>query len=73
MNPYASLLGGLLLMALGAFGIYVFRQQFLMVLEGVVGVAVLLVGVIFLMIGVSDVRDRLREKKEAAAADTGSE
>lgn len=74
MNPYASLLGGLLLTALGAFGIYKFLGDFLTVLKGVVGVVVLIIGVIFLMIGVSDLRDRLREKREREAeASTGTD
>ncbi|MHC1579566.1 MAG: hypothetical protein ACXQTZ_02780 [Candidatus Alkanophagales archaeon] len=78
MNPYVSLLGGLLLTALGALGIYVFKDDFLTVLRGVVGVVVLIVGVIFLMIGVSDLRDRLRERREkraeaSAGTDVGGE
>ena len=64
MKGYGELLLGLVLVALGVAGIWVFRVQVLDVIKGVVGVMALLIGAVFLMIGVSDVREKGEEIEE---------
>lgn len=52
---------GLVLAALGVAGIWYFREQVLDVILGIIGIFVLLVGAVFLMIGVSDMREKGEE------------
>jgi len=61
MKGYGEILVGLLLVVLGVAGIWYFRVDVLTIIKGVIGIIVLLVGAVFLMIGVSDVRDKGEE------------
>ena len=61
MKGYGEILLGLVLAALGVAGIWYFREQVLDVILGIIGIFVLLVGAVFLMIGVSDVREKGEE------------
>ncbi len=62
MKGYGEILVGLLLVVLGVAGIWYFRVDVLTIIKGVIGIIVLLVGAVFLMIGVSDVRDKGEEE-----------
>ncbi|KAF5429134.1 hypothetical protein C5S39_09350 [Candidatus Methanophagaceae archaeon] len=62
MKGYGEILVGLLLVVLGVAGIWYFRVDVLTIIKGVIGIIVLLVGAVFLMIGVSDVREKGEEE-----------
>jgi len=62
MKGYGEILVGLLLVILGVAGIWYFRVDVLTIIKGVIGIIVLLVGAVFLMIGVSDVREKGEEE-----------
>jgi len=64
MRGYGEVLVGLLLAALGVAGIWYFRVDVLTILKGVIGIFVLLIGAVFLMIGVSDVREKDEDELE---------
>lgn len=64
MRGYGEVLVGLLLAALGVVGIWYFRVDVLTILKGVIGIFVLLIGAVFLMIGVSDVREKDEDELE---------
>lgn len=72
MKGYGEILLGLVLAALGVAGIWYFQDQVLVVILGVIGIFVLLVGAVFLMIGVSDVREK-GEEIEALEAESEKE
>lgn len=65
MTGYKELLGGLVLAALGVAGIWAFREEVIVVLLGVIPLIVLLVGAVFLMIGVSTMREKGAEMEES--------
>ena len=76
MKGYGEILLGLVLAALGVAGIWYFWEDVLAVILGVIGIIVLLVGAVFLMIGISDVREKGEEGIEMemeAAESTGTE
>lgn len=76
MKGYGEILVGLVLAALGVAGIWYFWEDVLAVILGVIGIIVLLVGAVFLMIGISDVREKGEEGVEMgmeAAESTGTE
>ncbi len=62
MKGYGEILVGLLLVVLGVAGLWYFRVDVLTIIIGVIVIIVLLVGAVFLMIGVSDVRDKGEEE-----------
>lgn len=65
---------GVVLAALGVAGIVHWYIPLLEVIKGVIGIIVLMVGAVFLMIGVSDVREAGEEEIEMeVAAETGTE
>jgi 1,4-dihydroxy-2-naphthoate octaprenyltransferase len=64
MRGYGEVLVGLLFAALGVAGIWYFRVDVLTILKGVIGIIVLLIGAVFLMIGVSDVREKDEDELE---------
>jgi len=70
MRGYGEILLGLLLAALGVAGIWYFWEEVLVVILGIIGIFVLLVGVVFLMIGVSDMREK---EEEIDTGETGAE
>jgi glucose uptake protein GlcU len=72
MKGYGEILLGLVLAALGIAGIWYFWEDVLAVILGVIGIIVLLVGAVFLMIGISDVREKGEEgiEMEMEAAET---
>jgi len=55
MNRYLEILLGLILTGSGAYGMWFFRDQVMVVIEGCVGICVLLIGLIFLLIGVYEI------------------
>lgn len=65
MTGYKELLVGLVLAALGVAGIWYFQRQVIVVLLGVIPLIVLLVGAMFLMIGVSTMREKGAEMEES--------
>jgi len=75
MKEYGEILLGIVLAALGAAGIWYFREDVLRVILGVIGIIVLLAGAVFLMIGISDVREKGEEEieMEAVAESAGTE
>jgi uncharacterized membrane protein len=75
MKGFGEILLGLVLAALGIAGIWYFWEDVLAVILGVIGIIVLLVGAVFLMIGISDVREKGEEgiEMEEAAESTGTE
>ena len=74
MKEYGEILLGVVLAILGVAGIWHFRAEVLAVILGVIGIIVLMVGAVFLMIGVSDVREKGEEEIEmGAVAESGTE
>ncbi|KAF5436328.1 hypothetical protein C5S36_00660 [Candidatus Methanophagaceae archaeon] len=73
MKGYGEILVGLLLVVLGVAGIWYFRVDVLTIIKGVIGIIVLLVGAVFLMIGVSDVRDKGEEELTMGTEDIKGE
>ncbi|NQE05346.1 hypothetical protein C5S32_05705 [ANME-1 cluster archaeon GoMg1] len=78
MKGYGELLLGVVLVVAG-IGMLVmpqdiFREALKMVILGAIPLIVLMVGAVFLMIGVSDVREKGEEEIETeVAAETGTE
>jgi len=77
MKEYGEILLGVVLAVLGVAGIWYFRAEVLAVILGVIGIIVLMVGAVFLIIGISDVREKGEEEIEMGemevAAETGTE
>ncbi len=75
MNEWLELLLGVLLACIGGgltgFAIWKFWDILMPVILGVVGIIVLLVGAIFLMIGVSDIKSKREEMAEEAEGGSG--
>ncbi|MDI6889186.1 MAG: hypothetical protein QMC78_05840 [Methanocellales archaeon] len=57
MNKYLEILLGLVLVVLGAYGIYYFLGDVLTFIKGVVGIVVLVVGIIILAIGILELKE----------------
>jgi len=64
MKGIKELLGGLVLAVLGVAGIWYFLKDVITVIKGVIPIFVLLVGAVFLMIGVSTMREKTTEMGE---------
>ena len=64
MKGIKELLGGLVLAVLGVAGIWYFLKDVITVIKGVIPIFVLLVGAVFLMIGVSTMREKSVEMGE---------
>jgi len=77
MKEYGEILLGVVLAILGIAGIVHWYIPLLEVIKGVIGIIVLMVGAVFLMIGISDVREAGEEEIEMGemetAAETGTE
>jgi len=77
MKEYGEILLGVVLAILGVAGIVHWYLPLLEVIKGVIGIIVLMVGAVFLMIGVSDVREKGEEEIEMGemevAAESGTE
>ncbi|MGB7534059.1 MAG: hypothetical protein WA977_13985 [Halobacteriota archaeon] len=77
MKEYGEILLGLVLAALGVAGIVFLYKDVWTVIKGVIGIIVLMVGAVFLMIGISDVREKGEEEIEMGevevAAESGTE
>lgn len=74
MKEYGEILLGVVLAALGVAGIVHWYIPLLEVIKGVIGIIVLMVGAVFLMIGVSDVREKGEEEIEMGeVAESGTE
>ncbi|MFW6024754.1 MAG: hypothetical protein ACOCRX_00275 [Candidatus Woesearchaeota archaeon] len=56
MNKWIELILGILFIVLGVFGMWVWRSALLTVIQGSVGLFVLLVGVLFFLIAVEDLK-----------------
>ena len=63
MKEYAELLLGLILVIAGIAGIVYLLPDVWVVIKGIIGILLLVVGAVILVIGISDVRDKLGEKK----------
>ncbi|RZN41598.1 MAG: hypothetical protein EFT35_02160 [Methanophagales archaeon ANME-1-THS] len=70
MKGMKELLVGVILAVLGVAGIWYFLGEVITVIKGVIPIFVLLVGAVFLMIGVSTMREKSVELGEC---ETGSE
>ena len=70
MKGIKELLGGVVLAILGVAGIWYFQYEVKVVLLGVIPIFVLLVGAVFLMIGLSTMREK---GAEIEATETESE
>jgi len=57
MNKYMEILLGLVLVALGAYGIYKCLPEVTIFIKGVIGIVVLFVGIIVLAIGVLELKE----------------
>jgi hypothetical protein len=74
MKGYGEILLGVVLAALGVAGIVHWYIPLLEVIKGVIGIIVLMVGAVFLMIGISDVREKGEEEIEMGeVAESGTE
>ena len=63
MKEYGELLLGLVLVVLGIAGIVYLLPDVWTVIKGIVGILALIIGAVILVLGVTDVRDKLGEKK----------
>lgn len=57
MNKYLEILLGLVLVVLGAYGIYHFLGDVLTVIKGIIGIVMLFVGIIVLAIGLPELKE----------------
>jgi len=57
MNKYLEILLGLVLIALGAYGIYKCLPEVITFIKGVIGIVVLFVGITVLAIGVLELKE----------------
>ena len=74
MNAYLELLVGVLLAAVGIAMLAVpqlsiFRRDVIIVILGVIPIVVLLAAAVFLVIGVSDVREKAEEEEPESETD----
>ena len=53
----ASLIGGIILLALGAFGIWVFLPDVITVLKGSIGIIAVVIGIFLVVFGAILIRD----------------
>jgi uncharacterized membrane protein YpjA len=65
MKGIKELLIGVILAVLGVAGIWYFMRDVITVIKGVIPIFVLLVGAVFLMIGVSTMREKTVELGES--------
>jgi len=73
MKGYGEILLGVVLAALGVAGIVHWYIPLLEVIKGVIGIIVLMVGAVFLMIGISDVREKGEEEIEMGEMEVTAE
>ncbi|MDD5476013.1 MAG: hypothetical protein PHU03_05820 [Syntrophales bacterium] len=59
------LIGGIVAAVVGFLGVIVWWKQFLILLAGGIPIALLLGGALAIYVGYDEVRDQMREKKEA--------
>ena len=76
MNAYLELLVGVLLAVVGIAmlvvpQLYIFRESVKTVILGVIPIVVLLAAAVFLMIGVSDVREKEEEEELESETEKG--
>lgn len=57
MNKYLEILLGLVLVVLGAYGIYYFLGDVLTVIKGIIGIVVLVIGIIILVVGLFELKE----------------
>ncbi len=60
------LIGGIIAAVVGLLGVAIFWNQFLTLLAGGIPIALLLGGALAIYVGYDELRDQMREKKEAA-------
>ena len=65
-----ALIGGIIAVIVGVIGIVNWWELFLKGLKAAVPFFILLVGVIAIAAGISDIKDRIEEQKEKAKQDT---
>ena len=76
MNAYLELLVGVLLAAVGIAMLAVpqlsiFRRDVIIVILGVIPIVILLAAAVFLVIGVSDVREKAEEEEPESGTEKG--
>ncbi len=59
------IIGGAIAAVIGLIGLVVWFKEFLLLLAGAVPIALLLGGALAIYVGYDEIRDQLREKKEA--------
>jgi len=64
MGKVVSIVGGIIAMLLGIWGIVAWWVRFLQVLQGSVPVLLIFGGAIALFLGISEIRDQIVAKKE---------
>ncbi|HET57780.1 MAG TPA: hypothetical protein ENN35_04975 [Deltaproteobacteria bacterium] len=61
------MIGGIIAAVVGLLGIVIWWSQFITLLAGGIPVALLLGGALAIYVGYDEIRDQMREKKEASA------
>jgi len=64
MGKYISAFGGVVAMLLGVWGIFAWRSQFVVVLQGCLPIMMIFGGLIALFLGISEIKDEMAAKKE---------
>jgi hypothetical protein len=53
----ASLIGGIILLALGAYGVWVFVPEVIMVIKGLIGIIAIIIGIFLVIFGAILIKD----------------
>ncbi len=53
----ASLIGGIILLVLGAYGVWVFLPEVIMVIEGLIGIIAIIIGIFLVIFGAILLKD----------------
>jgi len=53
----ASLIGGIILLALGAYGVWIFLPEVIIVLKGSIGILAIIIGIFLLIFGAILIKD----------------
>jgi hypothetical protein len=53
----ASLIGGIILLALGGYGVWVFVPEVIMVIKGLIGIIAIIIGIFLVIFGAILIKD----------------
>jgi hypothetical protein len=53
----ASLIGGIILLVLGGYGVYVFVPEVIMVIKGLIGIIAIIIGIFLVIFGAILIKD----------------